>query len=104
MLLECPTQSKFANNVLCLLQELKDCFESKDISQLQQAIAKMKRLDAEYHMKRCVDSGLWVPGGGKDAEEDKDKEPVYATIPGDEEQPEKWLETKTRHAGKLLGM
>lgn len=23
--------------------------------------------EAKYHMKRCVDSGLWVPEGGKAA-------------------------------------
>jgi len=42
--------------------ELQKCFESKDISSLQEAITKMKPEEAEYHMKRCVDSGLWVPG------------------------------------------
>ena len=27
----------------------------------------MKKEDAEYHIKRCVDSGLWVPNA-QDAE------------------------------------
>ena len=55
---------------------LKDCFESKDISQLQEAVLKMPKEDAEYHMKRCVESGLWVPnakdaeGGGDDSDEE----------------------------------
>jgi len=34
---------------------------------LQEAIANMPEEDARYHMKRCIDSGLWVPqknGGG----------------------------------------
>lgn len=25
----------------------------------------MNEEDAKYHMKRCVDSGLWVPDAGK---------------------------------------
>ena len=29
---------------------------------LQATIAKMPEEEAVYYMKRCVDSGLWVPG------------------------------------------
>jgi len=47
---------------------LKDCFEKMDIPMLQTAIAKMDPEEAMYHMKRCVDSGLWIPEGGKDKE------------------------------------
>lgn len=32
---------------------------------LQEAISKMPQEEAAYHMKRCVDSGLWLPDGGK---------------------------------------
>lgn len=46
---------------------MKECFDSKDITKLQEVILKMSKEDAEYHMKRCVDSGLWVPNA-KDAE------------------------------------
>lgn len=28
---------------------------------LQQAITTLPEEEARYHMKRCVDSGLWVP-------------------------------------------
>nr|XP_054775196.1 hsp90 co-chaperone Cdc37-like [Lytechinus pictus] len=73
-----------------LPKELQDCFESKSVSQLQETIAKMKPEDATYHMKRCVDSGLWVPGGGADKDEDGegatagpgdgDEEEVYEEI------------------------
>jgi cell division cycle protein 37 len=28
---------------------------------LKEVIAKMPEEDAKYHIKRCVDSGLWVP-------------------------------------------
>lgn len=46
---------------------LKECFESKDIGALQKAVTELPKEQAEYHIKRCVDSGLWVPGGA-DAE------------------------------------
>jgi len=29
---------------------------------LQEAISKLPPDEATYHMKRCVESGLWVPG------------------------------------------
>ena len=48
---------------LWLLQELQECFESQDIAQLQATIAAMPPAEARYHMKRCVESGLWKPAG-----------------------------------------
>ncbi len=42
------------------LQELKECFETKNIPKLQEVLAKLSKEEASYHMKRCVDSGLWV--------------------------------------------
>lgn len=58
-----------------LPEELKKCFESQDIKLLQDTIAKMDKETAMYHMKRCVDSGLWVPEGGKEKEESGDAQP-----------------------------
>jgi cell division cycle protein 37 len=50
---------------------LQECFEKKDIGMLQEAVTKLSKEDAEYHIKRCIDSGLWVPGAGdKDTETD----------------------------------
>ena len=40
---------------------------------LQEAVLKLSKEDAEYHIQRCVDSGLWVPNA-KDNEEAKDGE------------------------------
>jgi len=59
-----------------LPQELRDCFESRDISNLQKVISEMDRNDAAYHMKRCVDAGLWVPAkeDDDDDEEEDDEE------------------------------
>jgi len=38
---------------------LQEAFESRDVEQLQAALMALDPKDAEYHMKRCVDSGLW---------------------------------------------
>lgn len=40
--------------------ELRLCFEERDIPKLQEVISSMSKEEAAYHMKRCVDSGLWV--------------------------------------------
>lgn len=52
-----------------LPDELKKCFESQNIALLQETIAKMEEEQARYHMKRCVDSGLWIPEANKDKTE-----------------------------------
>jgi len=39
--------------------EMQEAFESRDVEKLKQALMKLDPKDAEYHMKRCVDSGLW---------------------------------------------
>ena len=39
---------------------LRECFESKDVARLQTVLIAMTPEDRTYHMKRCVDSGLWV--------------------------------------------
>lgn len=55
-------------------QVLQKCFESKDIASLQKAITELPEEEARYHMKRCVDSGLWVPEANKGQEtEGKEK-------------------------------
>jgi cell division cycle protein 37 len=35
-------------------------FESRDVEKLKEALMKLEPEEAEYHMKRCIDSGLWV--------------------------------------------
>merc|ERR1712088_724383 len=44
-----------------LPESMKSCFESQDIAMLQQVIKELPEEEARYHMKRCVESGLWVP-------------------------------------------
>lgn len=54
------------NNKNNIFQELKKCFDAQDVPMLQATIAKMPEQEAVYYMKRCVDSGLWVPGKNDD--------------------------------------
>lgn len=49
---------------------LQKCFESQDIAALQKAVTEMPEKEAAYHIQRCIDSGLWVPGGGEDKEKE----------------------------------
>lgn len=42
---------------------LQDAFESRDVDQLREALLSMDPKDAEYHMNRCIASGLWNAGG-----------------------------------------
>ncbi|KPM10321.1 hsp90 co-chaperone Cdc37-like protein 1 [Sarcoptes scabiei] len=44
-----------------LPEELQKCFESRDIELLQKTILEMDPQVVRHHMKRCVDSGLWIP-------------------------------------------
>ncbi|KAA0721643.1 Hsp90 co-chaperone [Triplophysa tibetana] len=57
-----------------LPSELQKCFDDKDIQMLQDAISKLDPTEAKHHMKRCIESGLWVPNSRADEEADKDPE------------------------------
>jgi len=71
--------------------ELKQAFENQDIQKLQDVLAKMDPKEAKLCMKKCVDSGLWVPkdssvfddegddGEGYDDEEEADGTEVTET-------------------------
>jgi len=77
-----------------LPDSMKQCFESQDIGMLQQVIKDMPEEEARYHMKRCVDSGLWVPSQedpatstedgflkkDKEGEEAGEKEEIYEEV------------------------
>ncbi|XP_034659037.1 hsp90 co-chaperone Cdc37 [Drosophila subobscura] len=72
-----------------LPDELKACFESRDVELLQKTIAAMPVDVAKHHMKRCVDSGLWVPNAadmpqGADEEEEADAAAAAGTASGAE--------------------
>ena len=52
---------------------MQECFESRNVQQLQDVLSKMSRDDAAYHLDRCIKSGLWIPNA-KDAESNNDDE------------------------------
>ncbi|XP_077293628.1 cell division cycle protein 37 [Arctopsyche grandis] len=63
-----------------LPEELQKCFNERNIPLLQETIAKMPKEEAAYHMKRCVDAGLWVPEAKQD-EESADATPNSTPTP-----------------------
>ncbi|TTE81782.1 Hsp90 co-chaperone Cdc37 [Bagarius yarrelli] len=69
-----------------LPSEMQKCFDEKDIQMLQDLISKMDPMDAKYHMKRCVDSGLWVPNSQTDGDGEKEAEPQYEEVKKDDAQ------------------
>jgi len=56
-----------------LPKELQECFMSKDIQKLQDVLKRIPPQEAEMHMKRCVDSGLWVPNNADQEEDEADE-------------------------------
>ena len=42
-----------------LPESMQEAFESRQKEKLEEALRSMTVDEAEYHMKRCVDSGLW---------------------------------------------
>ena len=45
-----------------LPEVMQKAFESRDVEELKKALMSLDPKDAEYHMKRCIDSGLWNQG------------------------------------------
>lgn len=58
--------------------ELQKCFESRSCDDIQRVLAAMEPGEAEYHMKRCVDAGLWSTE--TIAEEETDEEQILAAL------------------------
>eukprot|EP00800_Vazella_pourtalesii_P013665 TRINITY_DN3313_c0_g1_i1.p1 TRINITY_DN3313_c0_g1~~TRINITY_DN3313_c0_g1_i1.p1 ORF type:complete len:383 (+),score=118.71 TRINITY_DN3313_c0_g1_i1:73-1221(+) len=68
--------------------ELKECFQSQSVAKLHQVLNALSKEDAEYHMKRCVDSGLWVAdakSAGLKSANDQLREEIAQNAPGTEE-------------------
>jgi len=47
-----------------LPEVLQTAFGERDVESLKKALESLSTEDAQYHMKRCIDSGLWDPSGG----------------------------------------
>lgn len=63
-----------------LPQEMQKCFDEKDIQMLQEVISKMDPTEAKIHMKRCIESGLWVPNSKVDDGDEKEEEATYEEV------------------------
>jgi len=53
-----------------LPEVLQTAFGERDVEALKTALATLSTEDAQYHMKRCIDSGLWDPAGGGGGDEE----------------------------------
>jgi len=46
-----------------LPEALQNCFKSGDVAMMQETAKAMDQEEFRAHFKRCVDAGLWTPGG-----------------------------------------
>lgn len=67
-----------------LPKSLQDCFEKRDTGMLQKVIGELDPEEAKIHMKRCIDSGLWVPGGADKDEPENENEETYESVDTDQ--------------------
>uniref|UniRef100_A0A8D3DAT9 Hsp90 co-chaperone Cdc37 n=2 Tax=Scophthalmus maximus TaxID=52904 RepID=A0A8D3DAT9_SCOMX len=73
-----------------LPEEMQKCFDGKDIQLLQEVISKMDPTEAKAHMKRCIDSGLWVPNSKTDGDGDeKEEDATYEEVKQEQEEAKK---------------
>eukprot|EP00051_Salpingoeca_urceolata_P032078 m.14199 g.14199 ORF g.14199 m.14199 type:complete len:393 (+) comp4750_c1_seq1:418-1596(+) len=54
--------------------KIREAFETQNTPLLQQSFAELPPEQAQYHLKRAIDSGLWVPGPQGDSEGDDEFE------------------------------
>ncbi|XP_015259895.1 PREDICTED: hsp90 co-chaperone Cdc37-like [Cyprinodon variegatus] len=54
-----------------LPKEMQRCFDEKNIEMLQDLMDKLGPEEGGYHLKRCIDSGLWVPDLPEEEDEDE---------------------------------
>ena len=68
------------------MQSIQECFEKRDIPMLQREMDALPKEEAAHHLKRCVDSGLWVPnaadleGGDADPGNAEAEEEIYEEV------------------------
>jgi len=75
--------------------EMQKCFDDKDIQMLQDVISKMDPTEAKAHMKRCIDSGLWVPNSKTDDGDEKGEDATYEEVKQEQEETKKEWPTLT---------
>merc|ERR1719367_1142734 len=52
-----------------LPKDVQEAFVNQDREGLVKAMQNLKPEEAQYHLTRCIDSGLWNPGGDEEEEE-----------------------------------
>ena len=65
-----------------LPQALQAAFDARDLARMDAALAALAPAERTYHMDRCVKSGLWDPGAGRDDSDDKKKQEAEETETG----------------------
>lgn len=75
-----------------LPEVLQNCFQSRDIGMLQQAVLEMPKEEAAYHIQRCIDSGLWIPNAADAEKEDQETEGAAGGSADHKEEEEKYEE------------
>lgn len=63
---------------------MREAFESQDTAKLQEVLARMDPQEAKSCMKRCVDSGLWVPSDASIFDTEEVREDELEEIPPEE--------------------
>ncbi|KAL6102632.1 cdc37 [Pungitius sinensis] len=69
--------------------EMQKCFDDKDIQMLQEVISKMDPTEAKVHMKKCIESGLWVPNSKTDDGDEKEEDATYEEVKQEPEETKK---------------
>ncbi|XP_054462903.1 hsp90 co-chaperone Cdc37 [Anoplopoma fimbria] len=69
--------------------EMQKCFDDKDIGMLQEVISKMDPTEAKVHMKKCIESGLWVPNSKTDDGDEKEEDGTYEEVKQEPEETKK---------------
>ncbi|XP_068176745.1 hsp90 co-chaperone Cdc37 isoform X2 [Antennarius striatus] len=57
-----------------LPKEMQKSFDEKNVEMLQDAVSKLEPEEGKFHLRRCIDSGLWVPESEEGEEEEEDEE------------------------------
>ncbi|XP_068584162.1 hsp90 co-chaperone Cdc37 [Cebidichthys violaceus] len=69
--------------------EMQKCFDDKNIQMLQDVISKMDPTEAKVHMKKCIESGLWVPNSKTDDGDEKEEDGPYEEVKQEPEETKK---------------
>lgn len=67
---------------------MRQCFEERDIGMLQKVILELPKEEAEYHIKRCIDSGLWIPNAADLEKEEGSKDEASGGVDAVEKEEE----------------